>query len=307
MKTFEVNGIKYEINSDGISVTVIRSAYSGIVIIPPQVQYLNNIYRVTTIGDWAFEGCSGIISLTIPDSVTSIGDYAFFSCIGITSLTIPDSVTSIGDWAFEGCYGITSLTIPESVTSIGDWAFSVCDGIASLTIPDSVTSIGEWAFSFCYGITSLTIPESVTSIGNGAFAGCSDLERISVDNHNVNYDSRGDCNAIIETATNTLIAGCKNTTIPKSVTSIGDSSFYGCSGITSLTIPDSVTVIGNDAFAECDALTEIKSFAIVPPACGNLAFDNINKEECILYVPKGQIDAYKQAEEWKDFVCIKEM
>ena len=238
MKTFEVNGIRYEINSDGTSVTVIKNAYSGIVIIPPQVQYLNNIYRVTSIGDWAFFGCSGITSLTIPDSVTVIGYYAFLGCIGITSLTIPDSVTSIGDWAF---------------------------------------------------------------------ASCSDLERITVDSHNVNYDSRGDCNAIIETATNTLIAGCKNTTIPKSVTSIGDSSFYGCSGITSLTIPDSVTVIGNEAFEDCDALTEIKSFAIVPPTCGNRAFDNINKEECILYVPKGQIDAYKQAEEWKDFVCIKEM
>ena len=135
---FEVNGIKYEINSDGISVTVIKNTYtySGIVIIPPQVQYLNNIYRVTTIGDCAFDGCSGITSLTIPDSVTSIG---------------------------------------------------------------------------------------------------------------------------------------------------------------------------NRAFCGCNALTEIKSFAQVPPTCDNCAFDDINKEECILYVPKGRIYAYKQAVQWKNFVCIKEM
>ena len=205
MKTFEVNGIKYEINSDGISVTVIRNAYSGIVIIPPQVQYLNNIYRVTSIGEKAFWGCSGITSLTLPDSVTSIGDSAFRGCSGITSLTIPASVTSIGDWAFFGCSGITSLTIPDSVTSIGDWAFRDCSGITSLTIPDSVTSIGEYAFK------------------------------------------------------------------------------------------------------SCNALTEIKSFAQVPPTCDNCAFDNINKEECILYVPKGRIYAYKQAVGWNDFVCIKEM
>ena len=133
---------------------------------------------VTSIGYCAFEGCSGLTSLTIPSCVTEIGNYAFCYCSGLTSLTIPSGVTSIGDEAFEGCSGLTSLTIPSSVTSIGDFAFKGCSGLTSLTIPSCVTSIGDWAFEGCSGLTSLTIPSGVTSIGDRAFEGCSGLTSI---------------------------------------------------------------------------------------------------------------------------------
>ncbi len=212
---------------------------------------------VTSIGKSAFYNCTGLTSVTIGNSVTSIGEYAFEDCWRLTSVTIPNSVTSIGAWAFEKCSGLTSVTIGNSVTSIGEHAFYDCDGITSITIPNSVTSIGDEAFYNCDGITSITIPNSVTSIGEGAFSDCYSLTSMAVESSNMKYDSRNNCNAIIETATNTLTHGCKTTVIPNSVTSIGDYAFYYCAGPTSVTIPNSVTSIGERAFYRCNGLTSI--------------------------------------------------
>ena len=212
---------------------------------------------VTRIADHAFKCCSGLTSITIPANVTSIEDEAFYGCSSLTSIIIPASVTSIGDHAFEGCSNLTSITIPGSVTSIEDHAFYGCSSLRSISIPGSVTSIGGYAFSCCSRLTSITIPDSVTSIGDGIFEDCDSLGNIEVDVNNTKYDSRDNCNAIIEKSSDCLLAGCKNTIIPASVTSIGAAAFMRHSGLTSIAIPDSVTSIGNLAFSYCSSLTSI--------------------------------------------------
>ena len=156
----------------------------------------------------------------------------------------------------------TKLTILSNlggynVTSIGNYAFDYCRSFTNITIPDSITSIGEAAFSGCSSLTEITIPQGVTSIGEGAFSDCSNISKIEVDSNNKVYDSRDNCNAIVETVTNTLIAGCKNTEIPNNVTSIGDYAFDYCRDFTNITIPDSITSIGEGAFYGCSSLTNI--------------------------------------------------
>ncbi|MCI6626601.1 MAG: leucine-rich repeat domain-containing protein, partial [Bacteroidales bacterium] len=153
--------------------------------------------------------------------------------------------------------GCKNTIIPNSITSIGQGAFWGCSGMTSVTIPHSVTSLSWYAFYECTGLTSVTIPNSVTSIRQGAFGSCSGLTSIKVESGNSVYDSRENCNAIIETATNTLISGCKKTIIPNSVTSISWYAFYECSGLTSVTIPNSVTSIGDGAFEHCTGLTSV--------------------------------------------------
>ena len=269
--------------------------------------------NVTSIGNYAFDGYSDIKSIDIPKSVTSIGKKAFENT-GLTSLTLPKSVTSLGEDAFLGCNYLNSIVveegntiydsrnkcnaiietksntlilgckntvIPDDVTCIGNSAFYGSSDLTAITIPNSVTSIEDKAFSDCSSLTSITIPKSVTNIGDCVFCGCGNLASIIVEEGNTKYDSRNNCNAIIETNTNTLIQGCKNTVIPNNVTSIGNDAFYCCSGITSIDIPNSVTSIGDRAFYVCDKLTSV----VIPnsvTSIGEEAFYYCNAFESIV-------------------------
>ena len=226
---FEMGGIYYNITSSsapytvavtfrGNSISSFSNEYTGSITIPESVSYNGINYSVTKIGNGAFQDCSGLTSITIPNNVTSIGSSAFSSCRGLTSVTIPNSVTSIGNNAFSGCSSLTSVNIGNSVTTIGGSAFYNCSGLTSVTIPNSVTSIGSYAFSDCSGLTSITIGNSVTSIGNYAFSECSSLTSVN---------------------------------IPNNVTSIGNYAFSECSSLTSVNIPNSVTEIGGYAFRGC--------------------------------------------------------
>ena len=265
---------------------------------------------VTSIGERAFYFCSDLTIVDIPSSVISIGDQAFWDCnslaivritdlaawcnisfasynsnplsyahrlylndVEVTELVIPSSVTAINDYAFFSCTGLTSVSFPGSVTSIGDYAFTGCSAMTNLNIPDAVTTIGEEAFSGCVNITSVSIPSSVNAITGNAFCGCSGLTSIIVDSSNPTYDSRDNCNAIIETSSNTLIAGCQNTVIPNSVTAIGDWAFDECTGLSSVIIPNSVYTIGRGAFFGCSGLTDVTIGNSVT-TIGDYAFDH---------------------------------
>ena len=209
-------------------------------------------------------------------AVTSIGNGAFNERTKLTNIEIPSSVTSIGERAFMGCSGLTGIEIPSSVTSIGERAFMGCSGLTGIKIPAGVTSIGSSAFYGCSRLTSIEIPAGVTSIGESAFEGCSGLTSINVEAGNVSYDSRDNCNAIIEKETNTLIQGCKNTKIPSSVTSIGERAFWDCSELTSIEIPSSVTRIGYGAFDGCSGLTSITVEA------GNAMYDSRDNSNALI-------------------------
>ena len=264
-----IDGINYRLNEETKTAEVIRkeNGYEGDITIPETVVFNERTYRVTSIRSCAFNGSSALLSITIPNSVTSIGNEAFEGCKSLTSINV-ESGNSMYD-SRENCdaiietdsntliLGCQNTIIPNSVTNIGEDAFFECSNLTSITIPDSVTSIGENAFDSCSKLTSLTIPNSVKSIGEQAFYGCASLTSINVESGNSIYDSRENCDAIIETDSNTLILGCQNTIIPDGVINIGEGAFYECSNLTFITIPNSVTNIGSDAFHECSNLTSI--------------------------------------------------
>ena len=182
----------------------------------------NNYYTSNdVIGSYAFRGCSGLTSLTLPASITSIGDCAFFNCSGLTSLNLPAGITEIGSYAFDGCSGLTSLTLPAGITKIGDSAFWSCSGLTSLTLPAGITEIGSSAFFNCSGLTTLTLPDGITEIGYRAFDGCSGLTSL---------------------------------TLPDGITSIGEGAFKDCSGLTSIYVyAENVPEINSYSFEGFDA------------------------------------------------------
>ena len=166
-------------------------------------------------------------------------------------------VTGITDHAFYDCAELTSVTIPKTVKSIGVQAFFQCSTMTSVTLPENIMTIGKEAFYGCKGLTSINIPKGVIFIDEGAFWTCGDLSAITVDAENSTYDSRSDCNAIIETATNKLVSGCMNTVIPNDVTEIGNYAFTNCSGLTALSFPKGLKTIGRYSFCYCEGLTSI--------------------------------------------------
>ena len=316
---------------------------------------------VTKIGEEAFAYC-GNIEINIPSKVVSIGSRAFIDCT-IKNFVIPKTTTSIGYHAFHNCKNITSIRvedgnqyydsrnncnalietatnklmkgsamsfIPNSVVEIADQAFYHLPNLSDITIPNSVTSIGYSAFADCDRLTSVRIPSSVTYIASEAFAFCDALTSISVDPNNTVFDSRNDCNAIIEKNSLRLILACKNTVIPRGVKIIGDAAFRGVVGLDSLKIPygvekieqwalsyneikyieipNSVKEMGNEVFQGCDNLISLVSKIKDPSRfwAGN-AFWNSNVYNATLYVPKGLKDAYMNADGWNNFSTIEEM
>ena len=246
--------------------------------------------RLTSLGENPFIGCSGITSVTveagnyqydsrnncnaiidkednvllfgckntvIPSDVVTIGRSAFSGCTELTEISIPSSVSTIERYAFEGCTSLVSTSIPSSVTKIRSGAFRECTSLETFVIPEGVTNLESILYG-CTSLKSIVIPASVTKMNYTVFNDCKDLESIIVEEGNTVFDSRNNCNAIIETATNKLVAGCKTTIIPSDVVEIGNYAFRGCSNLESITIPDGVTKIDNAVFENCTSLSFVK-------------------------------------------------
>lgn len=298
---------------------------------------------LTLINQNAFSS-SGITEIVIPPSVTRICFGAFQRCGGLKSITIPKNVTIIESYAFSECSGLSDIVveegnpvydsrdncnalietatnilikggnktvIPNTVTSIAYGAFN-WSSISQITIPESVTSVGS-AFDRCNNLREVTIGKSVNHIANGAFQSCYNLATINVDIDNPIYDSRDSCNAIIETATNTLHTGCPATKIPEGVTAIAPYAFYGMAagdyyftyGMSSVTLPSTLTHIGHDAFNGGSRLLTIISMATVPPTIEDKnAFYTNSYYDATLHVPASALEAYRSAEYWQDFRMI---
>ena len=196
---------------------------------------------VTSIGDWAFSGCSSLSNIVIPSSVTSIGNGAFSDCCSLSNIVIPSSVTSLGNRAFEDCSSLSNIVIPSSVTSIGNDAFSKCSSLSNIVIPSSVTSMGDSAFLGCSSLSKIVIPSCVIKIGNGAFYSCRSLSEIVIPSSvtSIDYGAFSDCSSLSKIV------------IPSSVTSIGEMAFMDCDSLSEIVIPSSVTSIGDSAFYRC--------------------------------------------------------
>ena len=338
---FEVGGIYYNlIDGKAAEVTSGDNRYSWDVVIPEQVTFEGVVYPVVSIGKNAFQYCSDLLSVTIPNSVTSIETKAFFGCEYLTSVTIPNSVTSIGEYAFNGCTGLTSITIPNSVTSIGWRVFYGCTGLTSVTIPNSVTSIGGSAFPGCTGLTSVTIPNSVTSIGGSAFYGCTGLTSVTIPNSvtSIGYETFSGCRGLtsitipnsVTSIGKSAFSFCTSLTsvnIPNCLTNIESETFYSCTSLTSITIPNSVTSIGEYAFSHCSSLTsvtipnniksigkyafsycrlkEVYCYAEELPSTEANAFESSNYKRATLYVPASAINDYKNRVPWSEFGAIE--
>ena len=227
----KTDSIYYTLNDEKKEASVTYSGSGNVFMYPKASAYSGDITIPSTI---TYNG--------ITYTVTSIGDRAFYEAKKLQSVTMPNTITSIDTEAFAWCHELKSVKLSEALTSIGESAFSFCGSLSSIILPNTLTSIGNSAFRNCQRLTSITIPRSVTSIGTGLFMN-SKITSITIDKENPVYDSRNDCNAIIETKTNKLIVGCTTTIIPDNISCIGERAFLDCSKINTITIPESVTEI----------------------------------------------------------------
>ena len=276
---FYVGGIKYYWNDQEITTLEIPTS-------------------VTSIGNNAFYGCSGLTTLNLPSNVTSIGDRAFGGCSNLTSVDLPSSITKMGDFVFCYCEKLSNVNLPSDITTISTGAFGGCSSLQNINLPSGVTTIGDNAFSDCSNLTNVTLPSALASIGDYAFRGCSNLTNVILPSA---FTAIG----------NVAFSGCSNlanVTLSSNITSIGTYAFQNCINLKNLTISKDVTSIKDIAFNNSYDDLELESVYVAwenPIEAGSF-FNRIKISNCTLYVPQGTKEAYANADVWKDFGNIIE-
>ena len=299
-------------------------------------------YDVIAIGNSAFQGSSAngypFKRIFLPESIIKIGDLAFYMCEELETIILPSNVEEIGESAFGDCEKLSTVNITGNLIKIGERAFEDCKMLESIKLPNTLTTIGANAFKGC-GLTTFTLPKSVFNIdssnaylssygGDNILYKCEKLKEIIVESGNNYYDSRDDCNAIIETSTNKMISACINSTIPNTVSalgmccfsfvdinsihlpssllSIGQYAFYECSKLNTVTIPKDVQFIGEEAFAWCNKLKSVTSEIISPTPIGQSVFSSGTYSSGTLTVPFGAKGTYQSLDGWNKFQNIVE-
>jgi len=267
--------------------------------------------KVIAIGEHAFDGCTGLISVKIPNTVITIGSNAFKSCVGLTSVGLPGSVTTIGNKAFYGCTGLTSVAIPNSVKTIGESAFWGCTGLNSIEIPSSVTTIGGWAFAGCSNLTSVVYNSEACESGIFKDSPVSDLtigmatvpelmaHHFGIVPSLIRLSFADKVTTIGEDAFNGCV-GLTSVDLPGSVTTLGNSAFYGCTGLTSIEIPSSVTTIGKWAFEGCDNIETITFASVTPPEANQNEFSELWRSARIV-IPGDALTTYLDSAPYNRF------
>jgi len=258
----EVDGIYYELDYNARTAAVTYNmvtsgnyaTYSGDVVIPEKIIWGDTEYVVTEIGPQAFLTSKTMTSVVIPETVTKIQANAFGFCTGLTSIDIPNSVKEFGGFVFSSCTKLKTVHLGNGIKVLSGRIFQGCTKLESINLPEGLTTIGDYAFEVCRSLKAIDIPSTVSHIDAGVFRACDALETMRVSSDNPWFDSREGCNAIIETGTNKLVAGCHTTVIPKTVTSIGEMAFKEVRGLASLTIPGNVKSIGFSAFEKAGIL-----------------------------------------------------
>lgn len=308
---FTINKMKYTLNpaDSTVSVSAQRTSLpSGDLEIASLVEYNGKIYRVSGISNWGFLGCTRLKSVRINDGISFIGNQAFQDCCNLTSVDIPSSVTQIQTGSFAGCSALSSVKFPSGLTSIWGSAFSDCCSLTSITFPNSLVTIGNRAFEACDRLSAISIPSSVIRIGAGAFGYCVAMKQYTVAENSQSFTEKD--GVLLTKDLKTIVAypnaKSKKYSIPEGITSIGEGAFEGSISLTTLTIPSSLNWMPGLVFWGCSSLKTIIFNTATPPKVDVGMPSIMNKDACVLIVPKSSREAFMTADFWNDFKQIKE-